>query len=242
MSLPNAQKVLKVIGVTWPAAKTYAEGPFTIRRGDGGGSRVSAATANSSATTEDILSAAASMTALRQTPLFMIRQQDTALDKQLAGLGYAIKDPVTLYACDIDAVTDKPLPYLTAFPAWPPLAAQAKIWEEAGIGPARLRVMDRADGPKTTILGRAKDRPAATLYVGVSQQCAMIHALEVAPQARRAGLARNLTRAAALWGREQGAKWLTLVTTDENEASNALYTSLGMQVVGHYHYRIKPEA
>ena len=69
----------------------------------------------------------------------------------------------------------------------------------------------------------------------------MIHALEVAQDHRRQGLAAYLTRSSAFWAQTKGAAFLTLVTTQANDAANALYTSLGMTLVGHYHYRTLPE-
>ncbi len=69
----------------------------------------------------------------------------------------------------------------------------------------------------------------------------MIHALEISSAHRRQGLAKHLTRGAAFWARDNGADYLTLVTTTANLGANALYSSLGMTVVGHYHYRTLPE-
>ena len=69
----------------------------------------------------------------------------------------------------------------------------------------------------------------------------MIHALEISDQHRRQGLARHLTRAAAFWAQDNGAAYLTLVTTQANIGANALYASLGMTLVGQYHYRTLPE-
>ncbi|WP_342069090.1 GNAT family N-acetyltransferase [Yoonia algicola] len=85
------------------------------------------------------------------------------------------------------------------------------------------------------------DQPAGTVYVGIAANCAMIHALEIGTAHRRQGLAQYLTRAAAFWARDHGADYLTLVTTQLNVAANALYTSLGMTLVGQYHYRRLPE-
>jgi ribosomal protein S18 acetylase RimI-like enzyme len=69
----------------------------------------------------------------------------------------------------------------------------------------------------------------------------MVHALEIGAQHRKQGLAQHLTRAAAFWAQENGADYLTLVTTQANVGANALYTSLGMTLVGQYHYRTLPE-
>ena len=111
-----------------------------------------------------------------------------------------MKDPVTVYAAPAAALASEPPPPVTTFEVWPPLAIQAEIWAAGGIGPARLAVMERAAGPKTTILGRCADRPAATAYVAVHGTVAMLHALEVADRFRRRGLGRHIMRAAAVLG------------------------------------------
>ena len=241
MSLPDVQQLYTVVDGTWPAAAIQRHGPWQIRIGQGGGSRVSAATATVPVSAADLPLAEGAMQAAGQVPLFMIREGDAALDALLADRGYLIKDPVNLYAAPVAAIANDRPPPVTTFEVWPPLAVQADIWAAGGIGPGRLAVMERATGPKTTILGRVDDRPAATLYVAISGDCAMIHALETATAHRRKGLARHLTVAAAFWAQAQGAAFLTLVTTQENVAANALYTSLGMTCVGQYHYRIQPE-
>ena len=49
-----------------------------------------------------------------------------------------------------------------------------------------------------------------------------------------------MTKAGAQqWAAEQGADRLALAVTQANSGAIALYTSLGMQPVGEYHYRIK---
>ncbi|MEL6681467.1 MAG: GNAT family N-acetyltransferase [Pseudomonadota bacterium] len=241
MTLPTAQKLYAIIDGTWPASAKQALGPWTIRLDDSGSSRVSAATAEQPVEDADIPLAAASMREAGQIPLFMIREGENDLDNMLAAQGYVIKDPVNMYAVPIDQIATNRPPAVTSFEVWPPLAIQTDIWVAGGIEHGRVAIMDRARPPKTTLLGRINDRPAGTMYVGVAADCAMIHALEIAPLDRRQGLAQYLTRAAAFWAQENGADYLTLVTTTDNEGANALYTSLGMTLVGHYHYRTLPE-
>lgn len=241
MSLPTAQQLYSVLEGTWPAAARKRLGPWTIRLDGSGSSRVSAATAEGPVTEADIPQAEDAMRAAGQVPLFMIREGDAAVDALLAGRGYAIKDPVNIYASPVrDIATERPPP-VTSFEVWPPLAAQVEIWAVGGIGAGRLAVMDRAPHPKTALLGRVNDRPAGTVYVAVCADCAMLHALEIGKQHRGQGLGRYLTRAAAFWGQARGADYLTLVTTQANAGANALYSSLGMTLVGHYHYRTLPE-
>ena len=241
MSFPTVQKLYAVIDGTWPPAAKQALGPWTIRLDSGGGSRVSAATADLPVTDADIPLAETAMREAEQKPLFMIREGEDALDQILAARGYVIKDPVNLYAAPVAQITTERPPPVTSFETWPPLAAQVEIWAGGGIGPGRLAVMDRARHPKTTLLGRTDNRPAGTIYVGIAADCAMIHALEIDTAHRRQGLALHLTRAAAFWAQDNGADYLTLVTTQANEGANALYSSLGMTLVGQYHYRTLPE-
>lgn len=241
MQFPSARQCYDVIDDTWPPANCRALGPWLVRLDPSGSSRVSAATAHAPLRDGDIALAAAAMRVAGQRPLFMIRDQDAALDGTLAGLGYQIKDPVNIYAAPVQAIATKRPPPVTTFEVWPPLAAQVEIWAAGGIRAGRLAIMDRAPMPKTTILGRLHDRPAGTLFVGIAADCAMIHALEIAQAHRRQGLARQVTIAAAFWAQANGAHWLTLVATRANAGAHALYTSLGMGVVGQYHYRIAPE-
>lgn len=241
MTFPTAQKLYAIIDGTWPASAKQALGPWTIRLDDSGSSRVSAATAEQPFDEVDIAEAEASMREAGQTPLFMIREGEDRLDDLLQSRGYVIKDPVNMYAAPIDQIATERPPAVTSFQVWPPLAIQTEIWADGGIGAGRIAVMDRARPPKTTLLGRIDDRPAGTVYIGIAADCAMIHALETAVAYRRHGLARHLTRAAAFWAKDNGADYLTLVTTVANEAANTLYSSLGMTLVGHYHYRTLPE-
>lgn len=241
MTLPTAHKLYAVIDGTWPAAVKQALGPWTVRLDDSGSSRVSAATAEAPFTDADIAAAEAAMREAGQLPLFMIKEGEDHLDQTLAARGYVIKDPVNMYAAPVREIATERPPPVTTFEAWPPLAVQTEVWAAGGIGKGRIAVMDRARHPKTTLLGRLNDRPAGTVYIGIAGDCAMIHALEVAEHHRRQGLAAHLTRAAAYWAQNNGAAYLSLVTTVANDGANALYTSLGMTHVGQYHYRILPE-
>ena len=131
------------------------------------------------------------------------------------------------------------MPPVSAFALWPPLAIQRDLWAEGGIGPARVDVMDRVKGPKTSILARHADQPAGSAFVAIHENIAMIHAIEVTPAMRRQGVGANILRCAAHWAQDQGADTLALLVTRANTPANALYASQKFEVVGHYHYRIK---
>ncbi len=228
-----------VLDATWPAAARHRAGPWVVREGRGGGSRVSAATAEAPWTEADIAGAEAVQDRLGQPRLFMIRDGEAALDVALAARGYRIATPVALYEGATAALAAEPPPPVSAFALWPMLAIQRDLWAEGGIGPARLAIMDRAPDPKTTILGRVHDRAAGTAYVAIAGATAMLHALHVAPVLRRQGTAVNMMRCAARWAQDHGAERFSLVVETANAPANALYASLGMRIVGQYHYRVR---
>ena len=241
MTPPDPTRLFEVLDATWPAAAIYDTGPWRLREGRGGGQRVSAATAEGPVTPDDIFCAEAGMRDLGQRALFMIRDSDAALDAELERRGYDIVDPVAVYLAPASDLTAT-LAVTDAMPSWPPLALQCELWDAAGIGPARRAVMDRAEGPKTTFLGRSGDTPCGTGFVAMHDGVAMIHALEVTPEVRRRGVGRRMMQAAANWAVSNEAAWLTLAVTRANEAANALYRSLGMDEAARYHYRRAPEA
>lgn len=234
---PDIQTLYEVVDGTWPAAAFHREGPWTIREGQGGGQRVSAATATDPVTEADIPRAEAAMQALGQPRLFMIRQGDEALDAMLAARGYRVVDPVNLYVVPVaDIATERP-PRITTFTVWEPLAIQIDIWAEGGIGPGRIAVMQRAKGPRTSLIGRLNDHPGGTGFVAIHDGTAMVHALEVLEPQRKQGMGRYFMREAAFWAQANGATHLAVACTQGNEGANALYSSLGMTLVGQYHYR-----
>ena len=225
---------------TWPAATTKEVGPFTLRKGLGGGSRVSATTLAGDFTPAELDAAEAAMRGSGQRMVFQIREGQEALDTAVAARGYEVFDPVNFYACPVDLLCDEPLPRVRVLAVWEPLALMREIWAAGGIGPERLAVMARAKGPKTGLLGRLEDKPAGVAFAAIHDGTAMVHAVEVAPAWRRKGMGRWFMRGAAFWARDHGAAELSVICTKANAPANALYTSLGMTHVGSYHYRGLP--
>lgn len=231
-------RLAEVMEATWPPARSFTEGPWRLRDGQGGGQRVSATTAEGDWTVADLPLAETAMTALGQKHLFLIRAGDAALDAALEARGYRINDPVVAYAVPAEDLA-QPVSGMAAFLHWPPLAIAADIWAAGGIGPARLAVMDRVAGPKVAILGRTDDTPSGAAFVAVSGDVAMLHALEVPTTMRRRGAAAVMMRAAAGWAVAQGATTFAVVVTEANDPARALYARLGMVEAGRYHYRLK---
>jgi GNAT superfamily N-acetyltransferase len=190
----------------WPAVETRAVGPWTIRRGEDGGSRTEAASLE--ATVEEGLgaidAAEAAMRDWGKRPLFVLRPGEEALDAALAAKGYGVPDRNLILAAPSAALAAPG--GLDAVPCEAPLAAMEEIWAAGGIGPAKLKVMARTPAPRVSFLGRLGDRPAGAAFVAVHGGIAMLSALEIAPFARRRGLGAVRVRAAAPRAAAQGAE------------------------------------
>lgn len=221
---------------TWPAAAETRLGPVTLRAGAGGGKRVSAATVEGPADAAAVAAAEAAMRAEGRAPLFRVGRDQPGLDAILATRGYDLLDPTVYYAAPVAQVA-RPPRAMSLFPIWPPLAIQAQIWAESGIGPARLAVMARAPGPKCSFVARIDNRAAGVGFCALHGPIAMLHALEVVPEFRRRGTGRLLVTGIAHWAQGQGAETFALAVTQGNLAARALYEGLGMQEAGGYHYR-----
>lgn len=229
--------LMQAMEATWPPAAIRRLGPWILRDGQGGGKRVSAASLDGPFDPAAIACAEGAMLAAGLRPLFQLDPSQPALDAALVARGYALVDPVVIYAADLSDLPQDLPPGMTSFPHWPPLGIAADLWAEGGIGPERLAVMHRATGPKTAILGRSRDRAAGVVFVALHGPVAMLHALEVTAPARRRGTGRSLLAAAAHWARGVGAGSLSLAVTTANAPARALYASFGLRAVGHYHYR-----
>ncbi len=242
MSLvPSPQTIIEVVEATWPPYQSKQYGPITVRNGQGGGKRVSAATVDGSADEAAIATAEQAMQGLGQSCLFQIREGDEKTDQLLAGRGYKVVDPVTMYAALAQDIATEHPPRTAAIPAWEPLRIMDEIWDAGGIGVARRNVMHRAEGRKTGLISRRQDKPAGTAFLAMHGGIGMVHALEILPFQRRQGVGKFLMRKAAFWVLEQGGTTLSVICTSRNKAANGLYASLGMRIVGHYHYRQRPD-
>lgn len=236
----TTEKLYEVCEETWPAARRWREGVWTLRDGQGGGKRVSAATANGPVTEADVVAGAAAMLAMGQQALFMVREGEAELDDLLERMGYGIIDPVIMYVLPIEKLTDVAIPRVTAFEIWQPLAMMREIWAAGGVGPERLDVMERAK-TKTAIFSRWNEKPGGVAFAGLHEGICMVHAVEVVPAQRRQGVAQWMMRKAAFWAQAQGASQMAVLCVVENEGANRLYQALGFAEVGRYHYRYKPE-
>ena len=233
MSLPSPTDCLRALDATWPAKRLWAAGDWVLRDGAGGGKRVSAATPRHPAA--DPVAGEAAMQAAGLAALFRLGPDERALARRLQDMGYHAFDHTLIYAAPVSDLAAAP-PAVSLFDIWPPLAIMREIWAGGGIGLARLAVMDRAAPPGTGFVARIQDRVAGVAFCGISESLAMLHAVEVAPQFRRKGVATTILRGAAHWAQAQGAQWLSLAVTAANAPARALYARAGMQIVTEYQY------
>ncbi len=236
--LPDLPRLYAAIEGTWPPASTVEVDGWTLRDGAGGGKRVSAATRAKPGAVID--TAEMVMRAAGERSLFMIRDGEDDLDAALQARGYDVVDPVNLYCCPVAQLTDIPIPKVTTFAVWEPLAIMEEIWAKGGIDAARLEVMNRAK-VKTGILGRWSEKPSGVAFAAIHDNICMVHAVEILPHQRRQGVAGWMMRRAAFWAQEHGAHYFAVLCVADNGPANALYKALGLTRVGQYHYRQERE-
>ena len=240
-TLPDAFRLFDALDATWPAAafaRDAAPG-WLLRRGDGGGKRVSCATAAAPGDMPDIAAAEAGMRAWGQVPLFMLRPGEEALDAALDARGYAVVDPTVIYAAPAEAIAAAPLKKGIMWVEMRcRLALMDEIWDAGGIGPARRAVMARAQGPQAQIMARTDGATAGIAHLAVDGEVAMIHAAEIRAERRRQGAGTGLLAGAARVAADRGARWLALAVTEANAGARALYEGAGMQQAARYRYRI----
>lgn len=237
---PSPEALKAAMEATWPPAEVALTGGLATGRGLGAGGRVSSTRAIAPDWTgADLDAAEAQHRAWGQVPMVRVYDDEARLAEVLRGRGYAEVNPTAVLANPIARLTDRPVPAMTAFTLWPPLALQRDIWTAGGIGTSRQAVMARVDGARTTLLGRTQDRAAAAAFAAVHGRVAMIHGIEVLPAFRRQGLGAALIRKAAHWAEAEGADHMALAVSRANAGAVALYAGMGFaEVIGYSYHQL----
>lgn len=238
MKLNNSSPIFEVIDLTWPAEEFHELSRWKLRKSLKGGKRVTAATSNETPAISDIEFAEDKMTSWRQEKLFMIRPDQNNLDEALKRRGYRFIDPTNIWSISSKTLSLQQVPPVTAFSIYPPLAIQRELWMANGLDPSRMEIMDRVKTPKTTIFGRISAKPAASAFAAVGHKTAMVHALVVDLKCQRQGMGKFVMQKVGDWAYHMGAENVVALCTKENQSANCFYKSLGMHLIGGYHYRL----
>lgn len=236
MNLPTQTELFEAVDATWAPRSFLKQDGWLIREGAGGGKRVSATTLLSDIDTTEINSAVTKMKSLGQTPLFMIRKTDTELDAVLNAEGYKIIDPVVILVGQTQKLARTPPEETYSIVELNAPNDNAKaIWAAGGIDQGRLNIMARVKGAKSILFADQM----GVAFAAAHNDVAMIHAVEVATEYRRKGVANALMYKAFRWAKDQNCKWTAVLTVKENIPARTLYQNLGMTETAAYHYRIK---
>jgi GNAT superfamily N-acetyltransferase len=230
------RRLLAVTDATWPASETAEAGGWLLRRGLGGGKRVSSASALEPGAAPDPAPAEAGMAAWGQPVLFRLGEDEAALGKALGRAGFGVRERVLFYAAPVAALADDADETARLVRVGADVAIMREIWAAGGICAARQAVMERVHLPAMRLLARVGDTPVGCAFVAIDGEVAMVHAMEVLASARRRGAGTRLLRGAANWAAERGAQTLALAVTEANAPARALYERLGMTAAARYHY------
>lgn len=237
MQRPSPTDLFDAVDATWAPLAFHHHAGWLIREGAGGGQRVSATTLLPETQNYKISTACTKMASLGQQPLFMIRNADTILDAELQGLGYQIVDPVVILIAPIaELFKNFPDQMQTIHALNEPDNNAKKIWAAGGIDQKRLDVMARVTGPKTVL--SAGEMGVA--FAAIHNDIAIVHAVEVASNHRRKGVANAMMHKAFEWAKDQKCEWGAVLTVRVNIPARNLYENLGMTKAAAYHYRLKP--
>jgi GNAT superfamily N-acetyltransferase len=240
---PAPAALLEALDATWSALERRPLGPWTLRRGGGGGNRASSVRPRG-AVPDDLDAALAEVVRQAavwgQPPIVQLGPEDAALDAALDARGWAVTDSNVIYAAPAAHFEPPPRDEGLLARVEAPLALLDALWDAGNIGPARRAVMAAVAGPKTRLIARAGDRPAGACFVASAGGIAVMSALFVLPEFRRRGVGALAVRGAADWAREQGAPSLALAVGGDNAPARGLYEGLGFRRVCGYSYRRAP--
>lgn len=236
MNLPTPSDLFQALDATWPPYAFHNYKGWLIREGAGGGQRVSAATLLQNTQHYEISAAEEKMDSIGKNPLFMIHSPHDNLDRKLQTKGYNIVDPVAILVSPIKNLLSHPSTNINQILRLDKPNTSAKnIWKAGGIDQARLNIMARVTVPKTILAADDMGVAFAAAYDGI----AMVHAVEVAKDHRRKGVANSLMHEAIQFANDQNCQWLAVLTVRANKPANSLYEALGMVEAASYHYRVK---
>ena len=251
---PTADALLDALEATWPCAHREEDGGLVLRDdAPEAGSRVRSARLSAGGEPIDWDGAADRIErfyaerggpALLQAARADAAALDTAqnpFETALQAKGFAPFDPCVLTVGDCAAVAERAAGAgVHAVEILTPLAILDRFWEGGGVGAARRAVMRRAlDGGLAggVLAARIDSRfQGAAFWAVAPGGLAFVHAVHVAPEARRKGGARALLGFAAERAAEAGAQSIGAATRVANAPARALFEGCGFHETGGYVY------
>lgn len=108
------------------------------------------------------------------------------------------------------------------------------FWERCGLtrpwnDPRADIALARLTASSTVLVGRNDETIVATAMAGSDGHRGWIYYVGVDPDARRAGLGREIMEAAETWLREHGVPKVHLMVRGENAESQGFYRALGYE-------------
>lgn len=163
------------------------------------------------------------------------------LDAELGERGWGFEPEVHVMAARLDGVRDSATDAVMTSAPDPEFAT---LYRGGQADAAAREILTRHDNVGFAAIHRDGDLVAVGRgAVDVDQHGVTwlgIFAVEVAPAARRQGLARGVMAALHAWGREHGAERAYLQVETTNAAAVSLYEEIGYYVHHDYRYRTDP--
>ena len=166
------------------------------------------------------------------------------LDAELADRGWTTGNAALVMTADVVTVRDRTaesaeLPPVTVEPA--PSAAWLAAYHYRGAALPDVAARVLVNAPAVACASVSDESGVVAIGRGaVAERWLGVTAMEVAPRARRRGLALHVLRALAAWGGRNRARHVYLQVAEGNTAGRALYERAGFGVHHRYHYREAP--
>lgn len=220
----------------WPAVETVAVGDWLVRAADGFTGRANSALAigDPDMPFADAAEGLRAWYAERGLPARVAVVLPSPEDDWFAALGWSPSQVTVVQTAEVRGVSGAPDVVIEPSPTASWLARYTARGEVTDTG---RRVLT---GGGTVAFARIGDDPVAIGRGVVADGWLGIAAVEVAPEHRRQGYARAVTRALMSWGTEHGAERAYVQVISGNAAARNLYADLGFRTHHRYRYRTAP--
>lgn len=237
---PRAAELQRVAAAGWPTVEVEPLGDWLLRAAGGFTGRANSALAVGSPGmhADAAADAVRRWYRARDLPARATTVLATAEDDAFAALGWTPSPTVLVQVASIADVTGE-VPRMADVEIHPsPTDAWLARYTARGeVTETGRRVLTGGDAVAFAQVG---DEPTGIGRGVVVDGWLGLSAIEVAPHARRRGLAVAITQALLAWGSTQGAERVYLQVEADNASARALYAQLGFRTQHRYHYRTAP--